>query len=268
MSTAQKIIKYLAIAFAISLIVGIFMGIYQAIGIVGGSLTNSTGGDGLRINDYPNTASILSVNVKTSNLRIVEGDSLKVETNNKYISSHQDSNKLTVTEKNKSNFNSKDKEEVIIYVPKDMIFDKVYISNGAGTINIENITAKDLELEIGAGRLRIDKITTYTNTEIEGGAGEVTIKNANLSNLDLDVGMGKFTLDASIKGNSNIDAGVGKLNISLLDSKDNYSIYAETGIGSITVDGYSIKDEHTYGTGINKIDIDGGVGSIDINFLG
>ncbi|MBP3919949.1 MAG: DUF4097 family beta strand repeat protein [Bacilli bacterium] len=267
MSSAQKVIKYFAIAFAISLIVGIFMGIYQAIGAIGGALTNGTGKDGLNINNYSNTSNILSVDIKASKLKIVEGESLKVKSDNKYITSNQDYNKLSVTEKKSSIFKTKDMEEVIIYVPKDMIFDKVYISNGAGKINIENITARDLELEIGAGKLEIDKITTYNNTEIESGAGEVIIKNANINNLDLDAGVGKFTLNASMKGKSNIDAGVGELNINLLDSKDNYSIYAENGIGSITIDGDSIKDDSTYGTGNNKIDIDGGIGSINIKFL-
>lgn len=267
MSSAQKLIKYLAVAFAISLIVSIFMGIYQAIGAASGVFINGTGGNGLNINDYPNTSNILSVDIRASKLKIVEGEHLKVESDNKYISSFQDYNKLAVTEKNKSIFKTKGEKEVIIYVPKYMIFDKVYISNGAGTINIENITAKDLELEIGAGKLEIDKITTFTNTEIDGGAGEVIIKKANISNLDLDAGVGKFTLNASIRGKSKIDAGVGELNINLLGNKDNYSIYAETGIGSITIDEDSVKDEFTYGTGNNKIDIDGGIGSINIRFL-
>lgn len=200
-------------------------------------------------------------------LKIIEGKSLKVESNNKYIKSKTANNKLSVTEKRHSIFKKKDNEEVIIYIPKDITFDKVYISNGAGTINIENITTRDLELELGAGKLEIDKLITYDNTEIEGGAGEVMIKNAKLYNLDLDVGVGKFTLNASILGSSNIDAGVGELNINLLDHKDNYSIYTEAGIGSIRIDGVNVKNEANYGTGANKIDIDGGVGSININFL-
>lgn len=266
MSSAQKVIKYLAIAFAISLIVSIFIGIYQAIGTTYGVLTNSTGEDRPNVNNYPNLSNILIVDIGASQLKIEEGEYLKVESNNKYITSFQENNKLFVKEKSHGIFKTKGNEEVIIYVPKDMIFNKVYISNGAGKINIENITAYDLELELGAGKINIERITTYNSTDIQGGAGEVTINNAKLNNLDLDVGVGKFTLNASITGNSKIDAGVGQLNINLLDSKDNYSIYTETGIGSAKIDGYPVKDESIYGIGNSKIDIEGGIGSINITF--
>ncbi len=266
MNTTQKIIKYLAIAFAICLIISIFMGIYHTIGAIGGAVTHS-GGNGLNINKYPNTANILSIDIGASKLKIVEGTSLKVETNNKYIATTQDFNKLSVTEKSHSIFNTKGKEEVIVYIPKDMTFDKVYISNGAGSINIENITTQDLELELGAGELTIDQITSLNNTDIDGGVGEANINNAYLNNLDLDMGVGEFTITGSIRGKSKIDAGVGELNINLKDNKDNYSIYTETGIGSIRIDGNSVKNETTYGMGNNKIDIDGGVGSINIRFL-
>lgn len=265
MSSAQKVIKYLAIALAISLIVGIFAGIYKVITSLGG-FTDDIGKNGLNLHDYPDSSNILSVDIKAAKLKIVEGESLKMESNSKYITSLKENNKLSVTEQSHSIFHKKNDEEVTIYVPKDMTFDKVYISNGAGTIYIENIKTNDLELELGAGKLEIDKITTYHNTEIDGGAGEVMIQNANLSNLDLEVGVGKFTINASITGKSNIDAGVGELNINLLDSKGNYNIYTETGIGSIKIDGNSVKDESTYGMGSNKIDVDGGIGSINITF--
>lgn len=267
MNTTQKVIKYLAIAFAITLIISIFMGIYHTIGAIGGTITHGNSGDGLNINNYPNTSNILSIDIGASQLRIVEGTSLKVETNNKYITSTQDHNKLSVVERSHSIFNKKAKEEVIVYVPKNIIFDKVYISNGAGTIYIENITTQELELELGAGELTIDQITSYNNTDIDGGVGEANLNNAKLHNLDLDMGVGEFTLTGSISGKSEIDAGVGELNINLIDNKDNYRIYTETGIGSIRIDGSPVKDESTYGMGNNKIDIDGGVGSINIRFL-
>lgn len=267
MNSTQKIIKYVAIAFAISLIVGIFMSVYELLGTIGGVITNSSDNDGLNISEFSNSSNILSVDIGASKLKIIEGEHLKVESTNKYITTSQENNKLSVIEKKHNLFGKKSIGETIIYIPKNMIFDEVYISNGAGTINIENITAKDLELELGAGKIEIDKITTLNDTEIMGGAGAVTIKNAKLNNLDLEAGVGEFTLNASLIGESNIEAGIGELNINLLDNKNNYSIYVETGIGSIKIDGKSVKDESTYGMGNNEIDVEGGIGSININFM-
>ena len=33
-----------------------------------------------------------------------------------------------------------------------------------------------------------------------------------------------------------------------------------------TINGNNVKDDNTYGNGINKIDINGGIGNIEINF--
>ena len=40
----------------------------------------------------------------------------------------------------------------------------------------------------------------------------------------------------------------------------------DKGVGDATVDGESISDDSVYGSGSNVIDIDGGIGSIHINF--
>lgn len=268
MSSAQKVIKYFAIFFAISLIVCIFSGIYQALGVVGGILTNNQDGKGLNIKHYPNSSNVLSVDVISSRLKIVEGDHFKIESDSKYIISKQDYNKLSVKEKNKGFFETRKNKVVTIYIPKDMVFDKVYISNKAGTIDIESMTTRELELEIGAGKVDIDEITSLNNTNIESGAGKVTINSAKLNNLNLDAGVGKFTINGKLTGKAKIDAGVGDLSINLLGYKDDYGIYVETGIGNINIDGNKVKDNTTYGIGNNKVDIDGGVGNINIRFLG
>ena len=47
---------------------------------------------------------------------------------------------------------------------------------------------------------------------------------------------------------------------------NDYNISLDKGIGSATLAGNSMDDNTQYGTGSNKIDIDGGVGSISIDF--
>ena len=43
-------------------------------------------------------------------------------------------------------------------------------------------------------------------------------------------------------------------------------ISIEKGVGEATINGENIKNEAVYGNGSNKIDIDGGIGKISINF--
>ena len=64
-------------------------------------------------------------------------------------------------------------------------------------------------------------------------------------------------------GNNKIDQGVGELILDL--QNDDYKFKVEKGLGSITVNGNSYSEDFEDGEGTNIIDIDGGVGSININ---
>lgn len=262
MTSAQKIIKYLAIAFALFIIINIFYGIYQLGYTVIGYVSNDS--KSINIEEYSSDTNILSISLKSSKLTIKKGDNLEIENNIKYIVVNQDNNKLSIKEK--SHFGSFSKNEVVIYVPDDLLFDKVYISNGAGTIGIDNISTKELNLELGAGKISIDKLYVENEANIDSGAGEVIIDNAYIFNLDLDVGVGKFTLNSVLRGENDIDAGIGELNLNLLDNESNYKIFADKGIGSLKINDKNYSDKTIYGSGDNTIDIDGGIGSINIDF--
>ena len=133
-------------------------------------------------------------------------------------------------------------------------------------LNIDKISTKNLDLELGAGKVDINQLIVLKDTEIEGGAGKITIKDGDIHNLDLEMGIGSLSLTSKLTGNNHIDAGVGEINLNLLGTMNDYNISLDKGIGSATLAGNSMDDNTQYGTGSNKIDIDGGVGSISIDF--
>ena len=49
--------------------------------------------------------------------------------------------------------------------------------------------------------------------------------------------------------------------------KDDYCIILDKGLGNATINGKNMSDDTTYGTGENKLDIDDGLGSIQIDFI-
>lgn len=267
MSVFQKIIKYLAIALAFGIIMEIMLGISSLIGIMDGVIQTESNGNGLDIKKYDNTSNILSIDIRASKLVIKDGTSLKVEHNNKYITSVIDNNKVSVTEKVHHSFRKSSNSEVIVYVPRDMLFDQVYIKTGAGGVWIENLNVKTIEFSLGAGMVAIDKLMVRDEARMESGVGEVVIDNASINNLDLEIGVGKFTLNSSLMGMSKIEAGIGEVNINLLGSKENYSVSVEKGLGSIFLDGREWMDGSVYGQGTNKIEIAGGIGQIKIGFF-
>lgn len=268
MTQTQKIIKYFAIAFAFALIFGILSLLMFGLSQIS-TYFNDNDSDILEelkdMNISGDNVAVLDIDVRYANLIIKTGDTLKAETNNKYITTSKEGNKLIINEKKHSIFNN-DKSDLVVYIPENFTFDGVSIDAGAGKVEIDNLNTKILEFNLGAGKTDINNLIVLSSAEIDGGAGEITISNGSINNLDLDTGVGKCTLISELKGNNNIDVGVGELDITILGKKEDYKVIAEKGIGSIKIDNEKIKSEQVYGTGQNNINISGGIGSIDIKF--
>lgn len=268
MTSAQKIIKYFAIAFAFALIFGILSCIMFGLSQISTYFNDNDSQlkeELKEMNINTDNISVLDIDIKYANLIIKTGDTLKAETNNKYITTSQKENKLIISEKKHSWFNN-DKSDLVVYIPEDLIFDGVSIDAGAGKVEIDNLSTKILEFDLGAGKTDINNLVVLGSAEIDGGAGEITISNGSINNLDLDTGVGKCTLISELIGSSEIDVGVGELDITLLGTKEDYRVIAEKGIGSIKLGNEDMKSNQVYGTGQNSIDISGGVGSINIKF--
>lgn len=266
MTTAQKIIKYFAIGLAFAIILGILSCIMFGLSTISNFFGDkeSTIEDLKDIGINSNDVSVLDIDIMYANLIIKKGDTLVAQTNNEHITTTNNGNKLIIKEKKHISFNNN--SDLIVYVPEDLIFDGVSINAGAGKIEVESLTTKILEFDLGAGKTTIDNLVVLGSAEIDGGAGQTTISNSSINNLDLDTGVGKCTLVSELIGKNNIDVGVGKLDITLLGEKEDYRIIAEKGLGSIKLDNEEIKSKKVYGNGVNNIDISGGIGSIDIKF--
>lgn len=274
MTTVQKIIKHLAMGFAAFLIVTIFSAILgggyallNALGLIH-SNKNITTEDLKVISDEVTEIATLNVELDFTNLQIKTGDNFKVETNNSKISFKNDNGSIIIKEDYNWKTNSGE-SLLVIYLPKDMIeLDETEIETGAGKLNIENLNTQSLYLELGAGDVQIENLVTTKETKIDGGVGKAEIKSCKINDLKANLGMGEFTLNGKLTGESKIDSGVGSINMDLTDKKENYTIKLSKGIGSIRIDEKEVADGEVWGNGENSIKIDGGIGSIKINFRG
>ena len=272
MKKAQKIIKYLAIAFglylAINIIGWIIFGATLLLGIDLG-LDAISEGKTVKTIDYTETFSDvekLDIQINAANFEIKVGEELKVELINISENAKVKLEDKTLKIKDAKlgwNINLKETPTVILYIPGNMKLSEAKIEMGAGTTDIEYLNTEKLDLRLGAGQVKINNCTA-TQSDIECGAGKVEIKNANLQNLELNTGIGEFTYHGYILGNSKIECGIGKLILDLQGGKDSYFINADHGIGRITINGEKLQDNKTVGSGENKIKIDGGIGEIQI----
>ena len=272
MTSIQKVIKYLAIAFAIFLIVSIISTITAAIfalsGILGlkQDIEQSMNSEMVATHLENNDIKILDIEIAFTNLTIKTGESLKIETDNNNINYKQENQKLEIKEKNKKWFVNYVEKELILYLPENIEFEKVKIATGAGKIDIETLKTEKLAFELGAGETKIQDLKVLKECEIDGGAGKISILNGTINDLNLDMGVGEVNLTSNLTGKNEINAGVGSLNIDLQGEKDSYKIQANKGLGSIKIDGKELPDGESFGNGENYIEVDGGVGNIKIDF--
>lgn len=269
MTSLQKVIKYIAVAFAIFLMVTIIGGVITGIGSISflTSKKDKTEVVGeMKVYPIESEISSLSIDLSGTKLQIQTDDKLSVESNHKYISVKENNGKLTITETKKPLATSANDVTVILNVPENFVFKKATIDAGAGKVSVDALSCDELKLSLGAGKADIKNLTAKSKAEIDGGAGELNIDGGKLSDLDLDMGVGKLTLKSRIEGDSDLDIGVGETDLILIGSETDYKIEIDKGIGSAKLQGEEMTDDSVYGLGENKIEIDGGVGALSIEF--
>lgn len=265
MTTFQKIIKYLAMAFAIFLSVSIISGICGALFTIANLFGANTENEIVNHTIETDFTSI-SVNLSAAELEIKMGDKFDVETNHKYLKCEEKDDILKISEIRKLFASHPRGMKVILTIPKDKIFDYVDIRAGAGTVTIDELSSNMLNIDLGAGELTAQILDASDKAEIDGGAGSVTISGGRLNNADIDMGVGELNLTSELSGKSSIDYGVGETNLVLIGEEDDYKIELDKGIGEAWLVGKKMSDDSIYGAGKSFIEIDGGIGELNIKF--
>ena len=207
----------------------------------------------------------LDVQISAADFKIVSADEFSVESNLKYLSVSEKNGVLKIVDEAKSNRNYSN-ATLTLYVPHGMVFDDADIETGAAKMTVDTLSASSVELKLGAGDVRFESLNASAEVDIKGGAGQLTIVSGTLNDLSLEMGMGELNLTAAALGESDLKFGVGESNVTLIGSKDDYKVDIEKGLGNITVDGKTVTDFGSSGDGQNHIEIEVGVGTINLKF--
>lgn len=268
MRSAQEVIKGLAIALAVLLICGIFSGII-GVGMMlsyvfRGSSTTTSSGEVVQVEDV---AVVREVEIVTSvsQLTVKVGDKLEVRANEEIVELRQDGDKLIVQEKDLAFLEKwgERNSELVVVLPEGKL-DRFTLEAGAGTVILDGVEADLVGLELGAGKTEIKNLKALKKAEIDGGVGVVIMQDVELASLDLDMGVGKMELSGKLTSDAKIDVGVGKLEMRLAGSEEDYRIQTKTGIGGVNVNGESMHDEQIWGKGNVGIEINGGLGAVEV----
>ncbi len=259
MTHFQKVIKYLAIAFAIFLTVTIVSAISTAaIAIFGVTGIISNVNETKDVIDYSNKFNdikSLDIDLAVAELNIITSNEFSVEAtgvSSKFIC-EKDNGTLKIKENTRvSNFWSfmpgNKNTKITVGLPSDFIAEFVTIKAGVGNISIESLYGEEIEFELGVGKFVCDNLLS-NKININGGVGEIDIKKAKSKDIV-------------------IDSGIGKVNLNLIGNKDDYKITTESGIGEIRIDGQKYSDGTVKKDKLNSntLEVHSGIGETIINF--
>jgi DUF4097 and DUF4098 domain-containing protein YvlB len=293
MSTFQKVIKYCAIAFAVMLAIGIITTMASAataiISLVSGVSGKFVHRDSVNVDfnqdritrkdlsesfqDVKN----LDIDIDTGSLQVINGDTLRVEAENvpdDFEAKVTSNGTLILREKARRinflwfnfNINNNLNSKIILYLPADLKLKETEIDTGAGKVTIEGLSTKELFISAGAGNvdgrnIQADKVV------LDGGVGSVSFKDIYFEDMDLDCGVGNVWIEGKVIGDSTIDCGVGNVDLNLIGRPEDYDFDIEAGVGRVRLNGERISKEYRKNNeAASSIEIDGGVGNVEINF--
>lgn len=201
----------------------------------------------------------IDMDLSAGTVQFVDGDDSEIHVDTENLSKglgfrcYKEGSELKLTSKKRFHgVNNIGKGTITVRIPKEMTFEEVSLSMGAGTLNISNIYTRDLSVEIGAGEVIMDRFQA-DEAEFECGAGSITASGDIRSSADIHVGVGSIVFTASGREeeyNYDIECGVG-----------------EVICGDNTFSGLG-KDQHIDNDADKDISVEGGVGSVIIDFNG
>lgn len=253
MTTFEKIVKYIATAFAAMLAVGIVVGILQGIllliGIIGGD-----SGKTIDVNQSFEAKQVRNIQVESSvgNIKIFETneDEIRIEAKKvaeSFTCKLGENDTIIIRNKNTRSFIFgwfKHTSSIDIYIPKGLKLDVVNLDLGVGDTRIEYLTASELTVDSGVGDIRI------TDCEIRSS--------------EYDLGIGDIKMEDCKMGNLEAENGIGDIKLGLIGDIDDYEIEIDNGIGDNEINDKSRK-YYKEGKPMYEISCDSGIGDVKID---
>lgn len=272
MTTTQKIIKYLAVAFALYLVISIFSIIFGLSREIISSINNDKKESELleeytTISNNVNNIESFKIDISNDDIEIKEGEKFEVKTNDPDVKFYHENSKVKIkNDKTLSwHLSNSSRGTIIIYLPNEFNISELALNLGTGKIDIDKIFVETLLMDLGAGTMTAKEINVYEKATINGGAGNINIYSGTINNLNLKLGAGNASIQSDLTGSNTLTTGVGKLNLGLSRSKNNYKFDINKGLGNIILNDFNVSEDTLIGDGETKIKISGAVGNIIIN---
>lgn len=160
--------------------------------------------------------------------------------------------------------------QIIMKIPKDLVFGEVNIDTGACSVDIERLEAANMELDTGAGELTADEIIVAEAIDVDAGVGDTAIERLQAGEAQFSVGVGELNISGCVNGDISADCGVGEMTLKLTNKESDFNYNISCGVGEISINGKSysgIANSHEIDNDAEyDFDMDCGVGEIEVTF--
>ena len=138
----------------------------------------------------------------------------------------------------------------------------------------EDVKLRELEIEMGAGTVYLNRDIETEKLSVEMGAGEFESKNpVTVREADLEIGTGSMIFADLSARKTDGECGLGELDLTLTGTQEDYNYDLECGVGNLDVgsDSYSGlgREKSISNTDADrKVDLECGMGNVSVNFSG
>lgn len=159
--------------------------------------------------------------------------------------------------------------QIIVELPKGISFDEVELTCGAAVVEADHLTANDLEVEAGAGDVRVS-FANVKKFSANIGAGRVEASEMSAQEVDLEVGMGECIYQGTITRELDAECDLGNMEITVNGSEEDYNYEIECAAGNIDLGERSITGlsaERNINNGAQgTFELSCNMGNITVNF--
>lgn len=162
------------------------------------------------------------------------------------------------------------RDSLYITLPSGYFFDSVDIDVEAGSLRMERLQGKNMNISVGAGELIADNILSEDNCQISCGAGSIVAAQMAANSLTASVGLGQIDLTLSAISSVDVKTGIGETVLYLPGNSKDYDYQVSCGAGEVTIDGNSYSGLGRSHGVVNDtgrmIRVDNGMGNTELYF--
>ena len=269
--------------------------------IENGRLGTASRGSGGHTAAEPGPFQNINVNVSSSRVIILPGDSYRVvtPTGRNAPTVNVSNGELTIASRPQGgvvsfgiNTSSAADHEIRIYLPVGHDMDGIRVRTSSGRIQIDGVNAGYIDVNSSSGRVEVTNLTTpLSRVSLRSSSGRISLENVQMAeDLTLQTSSGRIELDRvawgslsarTSSGRINITRGQngggagsavlqtssGSVNVEIAGSRDDYRYELSTSSGSMRVDGERFSGRNAAGgQGDNEINVRTSSGSIRLDF--